>query len=48
MNHFSKIVQSGKKSIIRAKLMYRSGKETVKKYFIIEYLDLFVFTPQLA
>ena len=35
----------GKNSIIRAKLMYRSGKETVKN---ILYLDLFVFTPQLA
>ena len=35
-------------SIIRAKLMYRSGKDTVKKYFIIQYLDLFVFIPQLA
>ena len=34
-----------KSSIIRAKLMYRSGG---KKYFIIQYLDLFVFIPHLA
>ena len=37
-----------KNSIIRAKLTYRSGKDTVKNILLFNILDLFVFIPYLA